>query len=176
MTSLLITGARLFDPGAGIDRAGSLLARDGRILWLGGTDETAPEKAGTTIDGAGLVAAPGFIDWHCHLRQPGGEQKETIATGTRAAAAGGFTTVLAMPNTSPPQDSPEIIKYVLDTASREGVVRVLPVGCVSRGRAGKALADLKAQAAARAVAFSDDGAPVAGEELMRQALAFSAET
>ena len=121
----------------------------------------------------GLVVCPGFVDLHTHLREPGFEHKETIATGTLAAARGGFTTVCAMPNTEPPIDSAGMIEFILRTAQTQGAVRVLPIACVTRGRAGRELADLAELAQAGAVAFSDDGAPVADPHLMRRALEYA---
>jgi dihydroorotase len=118
----------------------------------------------------GMIVCPGFIDLHCHLREPGYEARETIATGTRAASRGGFTTVCCMPNTRPPIDSPTVTTYIRKKADAEGVVRVLPVGCVTRGRLGKELVDMKALAQAGVVAFSDDGDPVRDEDIMRGAL------
>ena len=118
----------------------------------------------------GLVVCPGFIDLHCHLREPGFEEKETIASGTRAALHGGFTTVCCMPNTRPPLDSVEEVEYVKARAEKDGVVRVLPIACVSRGRNGVELTDMGALARVGVVGFSDDGDPVKSEGLMRQAL------
>src|SRR5205823_5311376 len=129
----------------------------------------AGKDASESIDATGLVVCPGFVDIHTHLREPGFEHKETIATGTLAAAGGGFTTVCAMPNTEPPIDSAGMVEFVLRTAHVQSTVRVLPIACVTRGRAGKELADLAELAQAGAVAFSDDGAPVADPHLLRRA-------
>jgi len=123
-----------------------------------------------------MVVCPGFIDLHCHLRQPGFEGKETIATGTRAAAKGGFTTVCCMPNTKPPIDKAEVVEYVKSIADKEGVIRVLPVGCVTESREGGKLADLGELSASGAVAFSDDGSPVMDSNIMRSALEYSQES
>ncbi len=117
-----------------------------------------------------MIVCPGFIDLHCHLRQPGFENQETIATGTGAAARGGFTTVCCMPNTKPPLDNRFTIGHVLNLANSEGKVRVLPIGAVSQGRKGREPTDMDEMAAAGAVAFSDDGSPVTDSELMRRAL------
>jgi len=125
------------------------------------------------VDCGGLVLVPGFIDLHAHLRQPGFEHKETIASGTRAAAAGGFTTVCCMPNTEPAIDTVGTLRYVLDVAQREAVVRVRPIGAVTRGRRGQELTDMAELAEAGAVAFSDDGSPVASSSLMRHALEYA---
>ncbi|MDO8688232.1 MAG: dihydroorotase, partial [Dehalococcoidales bacterium] len=120
-----------------------------------------------------LIVCPGFIDLHCHLRQPGFKEKETVATGTLAAAKGGFTTICCMPNTTPPLDNRATIEYVRSKAASEGVVRVLPIGCITRGRKGSELAPMHELAAAGVIGFSDDGAPVLNSGLMRQALEHS---
>ncbi|MFC1901796.1 dihydroorotase [Chloroflexota bacterium] len=171
MRPLLIQGGRIIDPGQGMDRTGSLLIEDGIIAWLG--EGTPPPPDYDILDADGFIVCPGFIDLHCHLRQPGFEEKETIATGTRAAANGGFTTVCCMPNTSPPLDSEATINYVRAVAAQEGVIRVLPIGCVSRGRHGEELVDMGELEMAGAVAYSDDGSPVSSPEIMRQALEYS---
>lgn len=134
MKGLLIRRARLLDPGRGIDRRGDLLIADGRIAWSGQAlppDLPLPSPC-PTLEARGLVLAPGFIDLHCHLRQPGFEEAETIASGTTAAARGGFTTLCAMADTQPPLDTAAALEFVQRTAAAEGVVRVLPVGCVDR--------------------------------------------
>jgi dihydroorotase len=143
---------------------------DGRVAAVG---PDAGKDASQTIDARGLLVCPGFVDIHCHLREPGFEHKETIATGTLAAARGGFTTVCAMPNTEPPIDTAASVEFVLRAASAQGAVRVLPIGCVTRGRAGHELAGLAELAEAGAVAFSDDGAPVADAHLIRRALEYA---
>lgn len=140
-------------------------ARNRADVEIAGSDEV--------VDCRGLVLVPGFVDLHCHLREPGFEHKETIASGTRAAAAGGFTTVCCMPNTNPPIDTAGTLQYVLDVAQREAAVRVRPIAAVTRGRAGKELTDMAELAAAGAVAFSDDGSPVASSALMRHALEYA---
>ena len=168
---LLIRGGRVIDPAQDFDRTADLLIKDGKIEWLGEGDPPAEEYA--ALDAAGLIVCPGFIDLHCHLRQPGYEEKETIATGTLAAARGGFSTVCCMPNTNPPLDNEAMVRYVQTVASREGAVRVLPIGCVTLGRRGEELADMNELEMAGAIAYSDDGSPVAGPELMRRALEYS---
>ena len=167
MTALAIRGGRVIDPANSIDTIADVLIADGRIAEVA---PNAGHDATETVDASGLVVCPGFVDIHCHLREPGFEHKETIATGTLAAARGGFTTVCAMPNTEPPIDSAGMIEFILRTAQTQGAVRVLPIGCVTRGRKGHELADLAELAQAGAVAFSDDGAPVADAHLMRRAL------
>ncbi len=168
---LLIQGGRVIDPGQGVDKVSSLLITEGKISWLG--EGNPPQPDYDVLHAEGLIVCPGFIDLHCHLRQPGYEEKETIATGTLAAARGGFTTVCCMPNTSPPLDNETIIQYVKATAAKEGVVRVLPIGCVSRGRKGEELVDMGELEMAGVVAYSDDGEPVSNNQLMRQALDYS---
>ncbi|MFC2001311.1 dihydroorotase [Chloroflexota bacterium] len=170
MKSLLISGGRIIDPGQGIDEVGGLLITEGKISWRG---KVPPPTDYDVLHAEGLIVCPGFIDLHCHLRQPGFEEKETIATGTRAAARGGFTTVCCMPNTDPPLDNQATIDYVKSTTATEGVVRVLPIGCVSRGRKGEELANMGELVSAGVIACSDDGAPVSSSRLMRQALDYS---
>ena len=169
--SLLIRGGRIIDPAQDIDKTASLLVREGKIAWLGEGDP--PNEDYTVLEAAGLIVCPGFIDLHCHLRQPGYEEKETIATGTLAAARGGFTTVCCMPNTNPPLDNEAMLNYVRTIAAREGVIRVFPIGCVTIGRQGEELADLNEMEMNGAVAYSDDGAPVSRPEVMRRALEYS---
>ncbi|NQT05588.1 MAG: amidohydrolase family protein, partial [Dehalococcoidia bacterium] len=167
MKSLLIKDGRIIDPGQGIDERGSLLLSEGKIAWRG---VTPPQTDYDILYAEGMVVCPGFVDLHCHLRQPGFEEKETLATGTRAAARGGFTTVCCMPNTNPPLDSKETMEYVRAEAEKSGVIRVLPIGCVTKGRKGEELADMAALAGAGVIGFSDDGSPVKDPEIMRQAL------
>jgi dihydroorotase len=169
--SLLIKGGRVIDPANNIDKITNLLIAEGQVIWVG--DGDPPAEGYDTLDAGGLIVCPGFIDLHCHLRQPGYEDRETIATGTRAAARGGFTIVCCMPNTSPPLDSEATVKYVKATAAREGAVRVLPIGCITRGRKGEELADMGELEMAGVVAYSDDGDPVGSPQLMRQALDYS---
>jgi dihydroorotase len=170
MTTLAIRGARVIDTANGIDAVADVLIADGRIVEVG---PNAGKDASETIDASGLLVCPGLVDIHTHLREPGFEHKETIATGTLAAARGGFTTVCAMPNTEPPVDSAGMIEFVLRTAQTLGHVRVFPIACVTRGRAGRELADFAELAETGAVAFSDDGAPVADAHLMRRALEYA---
>lgn len=168
---IVIRGGRIVDPASDMDVVGDVVIENGRIAAVGpGGVAASPAQA---FDASGLVVTPGFVDLHAHLRDPGYEYKETIETGTRAAARGGFTTVCAMPNTNPPADSRATIEYVVRTAAATGVVRVLPVGCVTKGRAGKELAELADLAEAGAVAFSDDGDCVADGGVMRRALQYA---
>ncbi|MHB8104303.1 MAG: dihydroorotase [Dehalococcoidales bacterium] len=169
--SLLIRGGRIIDPSQDIDKTANLLIKDGKILWLG--EGQPPEEDYAVLDASGLIVCPGFIDLHCHLRQPGYEAKETIASGTWAAARGGFTTVCCMPNTNPPLDNGDMLNYVRTVAAREGIIRVFPIGCVTVGRKGEELADLNEMEMNGAVAFSDDGSPVSNNDIMRRALEYS---
>ncbi len=169
--SLLIQGGRVIDPSQDIDKTADLLIKDGTILWLG--TGKPPEDDYAVLNAAGLIVCPGFIDLHCHLRQPGYEDKETIASGTWAAARGGFTTVCCMPNTNPPLDNADMLNYVRTIAAQEGIIRVFPIGCVTVGRNGEELADLNELEMNGAVAFSDDGSPVNRPEIMRRALEYS---
>lgn len=173
----MVAGGRIIDPGAGVDLLGDLLVREGRVEWLGAAggearshgDRVLPDGC-AVLRAKGLVVCPGFIDLHCHLREPGFEEKETIATGTEAAARGGFTAVCCMPNTSPPIDSAAAVATVQDRARAGARVRVFPVGCVTGGRQGAGLTDMAGLAEAGVVGFSDDGSPVADAGLMRAAL------
>jgi dihydroorotase len=169
--SLVIKGGRIIDPGQGIDEVGDLLITAGKISALG--KPPSPLQDYDVLNATGLIVCPGFIDLHCHLRQPGFEEKETIATGTRAAARGGFTTVCCMPNTSPPLDNRDTVEYVKKVAAKESAVRVLPIGCVSKGRQGKELVDMAELESAGVIGFSDDGDPISSPQLMRQALDYS---
>jgi dihydroorotase len=171
--SLVIQNGRIIDPGQNLDMPGSLLIAGGKIAWVGREKESPPHNNYDVIDAQGLVVCPGFIDLHCHLRQPGFEDKETIASGTMAGARGGFTTVACMPNTEPPLDNKKTIEFVKAKAAREGIIRVLPIGCVTKGRKGRELADMDELAKAGVIGFSDDGDPVSTPELMRRALEYS---
>ncbi len=174
---LLIKDGCVIDPSQNLGSVADVLVVDGKIAEITGslTSTTIdPKIPGTqVIDAAGCIVAPGFIDMHCHLRQPGYEDKETVATGTHAAARSGFTIVCAMPNTNPPIDTAAAVRQLLELAAREGVVRVLPVAAVTKGRAGKELAELAELSTAGAVAFSDDGDPVADGRIMRHALLYT---
>jgi len=165
---LAITGGRVIDPARAVDAVADVLVTEGRIAATVPAGE-AP-AARTIVDAAGLWVTPGLIDAHVHLREPGGEHKETIATGAAAAVAGGFTTVAAMANTSPVNDAVELTRWIVTRGREIGLARVLPVAAVTRGLAGKELTDFAALRAAGAVAFSDDGLPIASADLMRRAL------
>jgi dihydroorotase len=167
---LLITGGTVLDPETGAETRADVLVRDGVIAEVGeGLD--APEGV-RVLDASGRLVSPGWMDMHVHLREPGQEHKETIETGCRAAAAGGFTAVACMPNTDPPISTRDVVEFVRRRA--EGLaVDVYPIGTVSQGRRGEALAEMGDMAAGGAVAFSDDGSPVQHGGLMRRALEYA---
>ncbi len=168
---LLIKGGRVLDPANGVDlTAGDVLVEDGRIVSVGKDLEA---EGAQVVDATGLIVAPGFVDLHTHLREPGFEYKETVETGTQAAARGGFTTVCAMPNTEPAMDNRGTVDYVMLQAREHGLVRVLPIGAVTKGRAGKQLAEMGELADAGCIGFSDDGSPVADAGIMRHALEYA---
>jgi dihydroorotase len=169
--SLLIRNGRVVDPAGGTDAVADVLIADGRIQKVGRALK-APAGA-ELIDATGKVVCPGFIDMHVHLREPGFEYKETIASGTRAAAAGGFTSVACMANTFPVNDNRAVTDYILARAKVEGVVRVYPIGAVTRNLEGRQLAELAEQAEAGCVAFSDDGNCVMNAELYRRAMEYA---
>ena len=165
--SLLLRHATLIDPAKGTRQVGDLLIREGRIVQAGASLSPCGARV---LEADGLIAAPGLIDAHVHLRDPGQTYKEDLRSGTAAAAAGGFTTVVAMPNTLPAMDNAGLLSDLQARARVQGLVRVRQVGAISRGLAGEALSDFEALAQAGAVAFSDDGRPVENGELMRLAL------
>lgn len=167
-SSLTIRNGLLLDPSSNIEGKYDLLLKAGRITEVAPTGKLRG-KADDTFNAKGLVVAPGFIDIHVHLREPGQSHKETIATGTMAAAAGGFTSVCAMPNTSPVNDSAEITRWMLDPA-RGAHVNVFPVAAATLGGLGETLTDFAALKRAGAIAFSDDGKPILEDKIMRQSL------
>jgi len=175
---LLIHGGHIIDPGQGIDQVGDLLIAGGKIMQAGGSVSMSPSLSvilskAKNLDATGLAVCPGFIDLHCHLREPGFEDKETITTGTKAAAIGGFATVCCMANTEPPLDTPGAVDWVKQKASKDSLVAVLPIGCITRGRKGEDLVDMAKLAESGVLAFSDDGDPVASSQLMRRAMEHS---
>jgi len=170
--SLLIRNGRVLDPANGLDTVADVLVTDGAIVRVG--PRLAAPASAEVIEAAGKVVCPGLIDLHVHLREPGFEYKETVATGTRAAAAGGFTAVCCMANTNPVNDNGSITEYILDRARTEGSgVRVHPIGAVTRGLAGKELAELAELAETGCVAFSDDGRCVTNAALYRRAMEYT---
>jgi dihydroorotase len=168
---LLLKGGRLLDPSQRLDACGDLLLADGTVARIGGDIEATDGMQ--VVDCAGAIVAPGFIDVHCHLREPGREDVETIATGARAAAAGGFTAICAMPNTEPVTDNQAAVGFIIRQAMRANAARVYPIGAISVGQRGEALAEFGEMVGAGAVAVSDDGRPVVSAHLMRTALEYA---
>ena len=169
-TALLVKNGRVIDPANGVDAVQDVLVESNTITQM---DPKLPAPEGAEIvDATGKIVCPGFIDIHVHLREPGYEYKETVATGTRAAAAGGFTAVCCMANTDPVNDNRSVTDYILARARSEGVVRVHPIGAVTRGLRGEELAELAELAEAGCVAFSDDGKPVMNASLYRHAMEY----
>jgi dihydroorotase len=173
MTAVAICGGRLVDPAAGVDELKDVLLRDGRVAEIAGTGKLKSKNGAEVLDATGLVVAPGLIDIHVHLREPGQAYKETIATGTAAAAAGGFTSVAAMPNTTPVNDSPEVTRW-MQAPERGAHVRVFPIAAATRGSKGEMLSDYAALKSAGAVAVTDDGRPILKDSTMRETLAAAA--
>ena len=170
MASLLIKNGRVIDPASGLDKTADVLIEDGMIAAV------APELSSSRaelFDASGLVVAPGFIDMHVHLREPGLEHAETVETGSRAAAAGGFTSICCMPNTNPVNDSATVTSYIVDRARQYAVTNVFPIGAITKNSAGEELAAIGSMKAAGIVAISDDGRPVMNARVMRRAMEFA---
>lgn len=170
---IIVKNVRVVDPSQKIDRVADIMVSDGKVEEVTDAPLDRVSSNYKVIEANGLVASPGFIDLHTHLRDPGFEWKETIQTGTEAAARGGFTTVCAMPNTDPCQDSAAVIDDLLRRAGREAVVRVLPIGAITKGRKGKTLSPMGELAESGVIGFSDDGDPVSDSNVMRQALSYA---
>lgn len=168
---VLLTGGRLMDPSRSLDEAGDLLIVDGKIESVG--ERVGPVSDAEVIDCSDAIVSPGFIDVHCHLREPGREDVETIDSGARAAAAGGFTAVCAMPNTDPVTDNQAAVGFILRQAQRANAARVHVIGAISVGQKGETLAEFGEMIAAGAIAMSDDGKPVVSAQLMRTALEYA---
>lgn len=173
MTALAVRGGHLIDPAAGVDADKDILLKDGRVAEIAAPGKLKLANGAESLDAKGLAIAPGLVDIHVHLREPGQGYKETIATGTAAAAAGGFTAVAAMPNTTPVNDSPETTRWV-QAPERGAAVRVFPIAAATRGSKGEALNDYAALKSAGAVALTDDGRPILKDSTMREALAAAA--
>ena len=172
--TLLLRGGRILDPSQNLDETGDVLLSGGVVEAVGRIGEVRRDGDELeTIDCAGRVVSPGFIDVHCHLREPGREEVETIASGARAAAAGGFTAVCAMPNTDPVTDNQAAVGFILSQARRAAAARVYPIGAISIGEKGETLAEFGEMIGAGAVAVSDDGKPVVSAQLMRTALEYA---
>jgi dihydroorotase len=171
--NILIRNGRLIDPAAGVDKPLDVYIADGAIVEIGENLDYGRAET-TVIDASGKIVAPGLVDMHCHLREPGFEYKEDIESGTRAAAAGGITSVACMPNTEPVLDNAPLVEYVQRKARQYDCANVYPVGAVTRGLEGKELADIGEMKFAGAVAVSDDGKPVSDPLVMRRALEYAA--
>src|SRR6266702_4184684 len=168
---LLLQGGRVIDPSRGLDQTADVLVEEGKIAAVG-AGLAAPAGA-ETRNVAGKVVAPGLVDVHVHMREPGNEDEETVASGARAAVAGGFTAVCAMPNTDPVTDNQAAVGFIVRQSVRAGLARVYPIGAVSVGQRGEKLAEFGEMVGAGAVAVSDDGRPVASSHLMRTALEYA---
>lgn len=168
--SILIKNARIIDPSQKMDKKGDILIEDGKIAKGGGS---ISKKAEIEIDAGGKIASPGFIDMHTHVREPGREEVETIETASMAAAAGGFTTISAMPNTTPSCDSMAEAKYIIDRAREVGLANVLPIGSITKGREGEEITEMDELKEAGSPAVSDDGSSVKDAALMRRALEYA---
>jgi dihydroorotase len=167
---ILIRNGRVIDPASQTDRVADVLIVDGRIAGVGPNLSSPPAEE---LDATGMIVAPGFIDMHVHLREPGFEHAETIESGSRAAAAGGFTSVCCMPNTKPVNDSVTVTSYIVERARRKAIVNVFPIGAITKGSAGEELAAIGGMKEAGAVAISDDGLPVMNARVMRRAMEFA---
>ena len=167
---LLIRGGTIVDPGQGLKKKAHLLIEKGKVAGLG---RIQGRKSWKIVDASKWIVAPGFVDMHVHLREPGREDKETILTGSRAAAAGGFTSIMCMPNTQPVNDSEAMTRFVLERAREAGLVNVFPAGAITKGSLGQELAEIGEMVKAGAVAITDDGNPVENNQLMRRALEYA---
>src|SRR5262245_13878127 len=173
MRSLLLHGGRVIDPANQFDRQTDLLLRDGKVASVGNNAAREASPDTLKLDVRGLVVCPGLIDLHVHFREPGQSAKETIATGTAAAARGGFTSVVCMPNTSPSIDNAGTVALIRDKAARDGVVNVFVAGAITKGIAGEELAPIGSLKQAGVVAITDDGHCVQNNDLMRRALEYA---
>ena len=169
---ILIQNGRVLDPATHTDEVKSILIRDGKIADVNAPKDTEADRI---IDASGCYVMPGLIDLHVHLRDPGQEYKETIQTGTLAAAHGGYTTVCPMPNTTPSTDCPDMIRLVKEKAEKEGAIHVLPVGAVTIGQSGNELADIAGMAEAGAIAISEDGKSVMNTAVYFEGMKLAAE-
>jgi dihydroorotase len=169
---LLIANGYMIDPSQGVNAGRNLLIEDGRVAGLLERGESGPRDA-EVLDATGLIVAPGFIDMHVHLREPGQEYKETIASGTAAAVAGGWTSVCAMPNTDPINDSPAVTRFIIEQGQRANLANVFPIGSITKGGEGRELAEMGEMKLAGIVAVSDDGRPVPTAGMMRRAMEYA---
>ncbi len=173
MSALLVRGGRVVDPCESLDALRDIRVRDGRIVAIG--EHLAEEAGERVVDATNCIVAPGFVDMHVHLREPGQTHKETIATGAAAAVAGGFTTVACMPNTEPALDSPTLLREIVRKAAAAGLARVVPIAALTKGRKGEELAAYHLLAEAGAVAFSDDGTTVENPRVLRHAAQYASD-
>lgn len=172
MFDLLIKSGRIIDPASGTDSLADILIAEGKIVSLK-PGQQDPRLLTRTIDAKGLIILPGLIDMHVHLRDPGQPEEETIGSGTRAAALGGFTSIACMANTSPPIDNPAMIEYIYSKTKLEGLINVFPIGAVTKGLKGQELAEIGRMLDTGAAAFSDDGHPIMNAQIMRLALEYA---
>src|SRR5215469_1820885 len=170
MSRLLIKNGRVIDPASGLDAQADVLVEDGRIAAVRPAISAGDAEL---IDAAGTIVAPGFIDMHVHLREPGIEHAETIESGSKAAVAGGFTSICCMPNTIPVNDSPTVTRYIKERARQIAVCHVYPIGAITKGSAGEEIAPIGGMKAAGVVAISDDGRPVMNARVTRRAMEFA---
>lgn len=170
MSSLLIRNGRILDPASGLDATGDVRIDNGVITEVGGTSNGTADEV---YDAAGKIVAPGFIDMHVHLREPGIEHAETIESGSRAAVAGGFTSICCMPNTIPVNDSPTVTRYIIERARQNAQCHVFPIGAITKGSLGEEIAPIGSMKAAGVVAISDDGRPVMNARVTRRAMEFA---
>ena len=173
MSEILIKDGRVIDPAAGLDKAAGVLIRDRKVVKVGRIAADQVGRSCKVIDAKGKIVCPGLIDIHVHCREPGHEEEETIATAVAAGVAGGFSTIVAMPNTHPVMDNEATVQYVTRLAGDAGLARVFPVGAITKGREGKELAEMGTMLAAGAVAFTDDGEGVASSNVMQRALQYA---
>src|SRR6266403_919752 len=169
---LLIQNGYIIDPAQGLNTGKNLLVEDGRIIGLPSYSDSISDDV-EVFDATGLIVAPGFIDMHVHLREPGHEYKETIASGAAAAVAGGFTTICAMPNTNPINDNAAVTRFVIEQAERAGLASVFPIGAITKNSAGTELAEMGEMKDAGIIAVSDDGRPVPTAGMMRRAMEYA---
>ena len=164
---LVVKNGRVIDPASRLDAVRDVVMEDGRIVAVG---ENLDAAGAEQFDATGLIVAPGFIDMHVHLREPGFEYAETVESGSRAAAAGGFTSICCMPNTSPVNDNATVTSYIIERAARHAIVNVFPIGAITKNSAGEELAAIGSMKQAGIVAISDDGRPVMNARVMRRAM------
>src|SRR5450432_720660 len=169
---LLIANGYVIDPSQSINAGKNLLVDNGRVVGFVDRGDPTPEQT-EVLDATGLIVAPGFIDMHVHLREPGQEHKETIASGCAAAVSGGWTSVCPMPNTTPINDNAAITRYMIEQAERAGLANVFPIGAITKASDGSELAEMGEMKAAGAVAVSDDGRPVPNAGIMRRAMQYA---